>query len=318
MKTTSSYLRWLSTQVSPDIAGLGPPLASHQTYVIGQATGYTVSQIAPFVRSLRAHFEGAVILVVDDDPAVLAFMEQNGVQAVSVEPDNEWSPHVVVSRIAVFDRLLANVPATASALLTDVRDVVFQGDPLSERPTTVEAFDEQDSGCTFADHSLNRKYVTALVGSDLCETLNMRSGLCVGTVAGPVGLLRNLCRIILMLCAIPRSELGGAFGADQAAFNLAIHLGLIDASVEKNFSRVATVGVIDAAKLPVVNGQITNPDGSVSPVVHQYDRHPHLIRHINETWDVTTILRPRRHDRRFRSQVRKLEESIKKRVPTAR
>lgn len=40
-------------------------------------------------------------------------------------------------------------------------------------------------------------------------------------------------RPCLMLAAAPRSAIGGVLGADQAAFNLAIHMDLVQASIHQ-------------------------------------------------------------------------------------
>lgn len=74
------------------------------------------------------------------------------------------------------------------------------------------------------DRAFNMKYLSALVGDEISRTLAAKPCICVGTIMGPREDIARRCRTILMLAAIRRSEIGGAFGADQAACNLAVRL----------------------------------------------------------------------------------------------
>lgn len=284
-------------------------------HVLGYATGYGVAQIAPFVLSLRAWFRGEVTLVVDSDPAMLDFLAAHDVQILHRGPVTGWRPHVAVERLATFDALLRRMPAAASVLLTDVRDVVFQADPLSPAPTAIEAFEEPG---TCGDHRFNMKYITALAGPGIADVVRNQPALCVGTVAGPAGELARMCRTLLMLSARPRSAMGGAFGADQAGFNIAAHLDLVPMVRCPNFSRVATLGLVEGATLAIKGDRILNPDGGASPVVHQYDRHPHLHAHIRALWSVDLPERRQVPANPLLSRLRRHAESIRRRIPELR
>jgi len=67
-------------------------------------------------------------------------------------------------------------------------------------------------------------------------------------------------------------------GADQGLHNYIAHHGLIEAaSFLDNYRRVATLHHVDGADLrPGEAGRVVNPDGSVSEIAHQWDRHPDL------------------------------------------
>ena len=77
MQARSAYLNWLGGQLETREARrtaapghFGPDL------VIGYATGYGAAELAPFVRSLRAWFDGRVALYVDAwRPGVEAFLD---------------------------------------------------------------------------------------------------------------------------------------------------------------------------------------------------------------------------------------------------
>lgn len=312
----SAYLGWLARAFAP--AGAAPHAASAPAnLVLGYATGYDAAMIAPFVRSLRAWFSGPVALVVDPHEEVLALLADHGIEAVRPEPAASWTPHPVMARFAAYMQLIERWPNAVAVFLTDVRDVIFQADPFDPPPRRLEVFNEWDDG-TLGGHAFNMKHLAAVAGRDMIAPLADQPCLCVGTVIGPRDEVVRLCRIMLMLAAIPRSEIGGAFGADQAIFNMAIHLGLVNASIQPNYSRVATVGLTPGHLLSVVNGQLVNPDGGVSPIVHQHDRHPHLAEAAHARWGQGVRLCPRTKSRRAIDRGRRLQQSLMRRLPELR
>lgn len=278
----SAYLDWLAAAVSPPPGPAAPPAAGRDL-VLGYATGYRVADVEAFVRSLRAVYAGPAALVVDPDPDLLAFLGNHEVEAVTACAGSAWRPHPVVARFAAYARLLEERPDVRSAVITDVRDVVFQDDPFADPVRELEFFIEHEAEA-LSGHPFNIKHLRALFGEGLTRALRPRPCICVGVVAGPAPALVRFCRLLLMLCAIPRSRVGGDFGADQAACNAIAHLGLLDAALRPNYGRVATIGMTPAAGLRVEGDRILNPDGGVSPIVHQYDRKPPLARFVRERW----------------------------------
>ena len=312
----SAYLNWLAGALrmkDEPLQASRPP----DDLVLGYATGYDAATIAPFVRSLRAHFSGPVVLVVDPRPDVLKLLADNAIEAVFAEKTTGWAPHPVVTRFGLYAQIVERSLHAVNVLLTDVRDVIFQADPFHPRPYRLEVFVEYENG-RLGDHAFNMKYLTALVGADMAGLLKAKPCICVGAVMGPREEIIRFCRVLLMLAAIPRSEIGGAFGADQAACNLAIHLGLVPASVRKNFGRVANLGMTNGQKLGFVNDCVINPDGGVSPIVHQHDRHPHLLSAVQARWAHGEKRCERTSLKTTADRGRKLKQSLLRRLPELR
>ncbi len=316
----SAYLGWLAAALAKVRGATSAIAADGQDIVLGYATGYDVADVAIFVRSLRSHYKGPVALVVDQDPCLRAFLAKHNVEALdaptlcakAVPVAKSWAPHPVVSRFAGFAALLAERSWVRNALLTDVRDVVFQSDPFGSEIGNLEFYAECDS--PLATHDFNMKYLKALAGESFAASVSSDACICVGTVLGPREALMRFCRLILMLGAIPRSEIGGAFGADQAACNLAVHLGLIEGQVFPNHSRVATLGMVEGDVLSLADGVIHNPDGTASPVVHQYDRHPELMKAMWERWASDLERRDRCRPRTFGDRIDRAKQSLKRRT----
>ncbi len=312
----SAYLGWLAGALAAKSEGTITATRA-QNLVLGYATGYDAAQIAPFVRSLRAHFDGAVALVVDDRRDVRELLDEHQVEVVHASAVDGWRPHAVMARFATFLDLMNRHPNALDVLITDVRDVVFQGDPFGAPLRGLEAFVEFEGG-VLGDHAFNMKYLSLLVGDEIADTLASRSCICVGTVMGPRKDIARFCRTVLMLAAIPRSEIGGAFGADQAACNLAIHMDLVEAEVKPNFRRVATLGMTPGESLTFRDGLVVNPDGGVSPIVHQHDRHPHLDMAVHALWGQGMVHHERVQAKTSGDRFRKLRQSLARRLPELR
>lgn len=313
----SLYLDWLSRSLSSDDADSSADPRAGEA-VLGYAVGYGIAEVAPFVRSLRAVFTGQIILVVDRKSSLLSWLKDHGVEAViAADRMLHWTPHPVVARFAVYAQILQGRPDIRQAIITDVRDVVFQGDPFAQATNQLQFFVEAE-GLALADHAFNQKHLQALFGGGLARDLGRRACVCVGVVAGPTGAVLRFCRAILLLCAIPRSSIGGAFGADQAACNVIAHLNLVGGEIRPNYGRVATIGLTAPERLRLEDGLILNPDGGASAIVHQYDRIPRLEADVQARWGVPVRdLRPQRR-KTFPQRMQTLRASVLRRLPELR
>lgn len=319
MGAKSAYLDWLGASAAAQAREAAAPAWPDETgdLVMGYATGYAADLIAPFVRSLRSVHSGPIALVVDDRPDVVALLAEYRVEALLHAKAEAWEPHPAMARFGAADQLLARWPRVANVLLCDVRDVVFQAPPFSPAPERLETFIEYEVG-TLGDHSFNMKYLRALAGEDMAAAIAHRPCLCVGTVMGPRAEVLRFCRTVMMLAAIPRSEIGGAFGTDQAACNLAVHRGLIDAEIVPNYRRVATLGMTPGSSLTFVDGKVVNPDGTTSAIVHQHDRHPHLAEPVHDLWGEGSVRQERVQPKTAADRRAKLRQSIARRLPELR
>jgi hypothetical protein len=316
MTTRSPYLDWLSRVVRPKADGADCEATAGGDLVLGYATGYGVEHIEAFVRSLRAFYDGPAALVVDPAPAVLAFLAAQRIEAVFPQDPGGWTPQPVVRRFAAYAEIIAGRLGPGAVFLTDVRDVVFQASPFETPVSRLEVFVESET-VAMADHAFQIKHLRALVGGPLAQGLEDRRCICAGTIAGPASDVLRLCRLILWLGAIPRSAIGGGFGVDQASLAVAVRYGLIDAQVEDNYRRVATLGrALDGIR--VENGRIVNADGTVSPVVHQYDRHPELMALVRTRWSHETPDRVKTGEQGARRAWSKTLHSLARRTPEPR
>lgn len=241
------------------------------------ATGRDLAEIAPFVRSLRAVFDGQIILIVDQKPTLLAWLATHGVEAV-IAADRllHWKPHPAVARFAVYAQLLQDRREIRYAILADIRDVVFQADPFGRPMPDLEFFTGAGGAMPGAAEV---RAIEVLIGQELARDLGRRSRI-ADVIAGPTEAVVRFCRTLLLLCEQPRVGLGA--GIDRAACHLVAHLSLAGGEIRPNFQRAA----VASCGMRVANGRILNPDDSASAIVVGYRRSSDLALHVDRRWGV--------------------------------
>lgn len=283
---------------------------------MGLAIGYSASDIEPFIKSIRAYYSGKVTLIIGEQSDTIDLLTENSIDFRVYRDAKEWRPHFVVERFAIFAQMLKQAPPDIPVLITDVRDVVFQGAIFDPPLSNLEVFAE-GNGITLSEHAFTKRYGEALVGQHLSSLMDDQVPLCAGTIMGRAGRVAALCRTMLLLSSIPRSGRGGAFGADQAALNVAVHFGLVEFEIQRNYGRVSTLGWRDNVSAQATpDGVILNPDGSTSPIVHQYDRRDDLADAIARRWSTTPVVRVK--PATWRQRKAKMAASLRKLLPELR
>ena len=118
---------------------------------MGYAVGYEAKHITAFLYSLRnTGFAGDIVLGMGPrrtrDPAIAPLLRSVNATARAVTGDDDANADAALApqmrRFADYDAWLAAYPPDAAVLVTDVRDVVFQSDPLApERFRSLLALD---------------------------------------------------------------------------------------------------------------------------------------------------------------------------------
>jgi hypothetical protein len=160
-------------------------------------------------------------------------------------------------------------PEAQTILLSDLRDVVFQGDPFADPVDSLELFLE-DERTRISDEEFNSRWLKDLYGADVLRQLERYPVSCSGTVAGSrAGVLRYLHLMDRSL--ISRRRVLGPH--DQGVHNYLLRTGKFPGSSIKSNGqgRVLTMGRMQEPA--VTNGRV-DLNGFVPPVLHQYDRFP--------------------------------------------
>ena len=176
------------------------------------------------------------------------------------------------------DYLDNQAPAADFVMLSDVRDVVFQGDPFSHPfDTDLEVFLEAPH-LQIGSEPFNSRWIRELYGPDALTEFRGLTISCSGTTMGTrAGIRRYLTQMIGQVTA-HAWPLGSH---DQGIHNYLLRQGRLDPVTiyENGFGPVLTMS-LGASVSQNTEGQMINQDRQVPAVVHQYDRHPGLAEHV--------------------------------------
>lgn len=257
--------------------------------VMGSALGYSVAMVRPFVESLLtagAFLGTCVLFVKPEDTELIAYLRSRGITAVFFNARAYPVRRLVMARyFAYFDYLrscMARGEWHRYILLSDVRDVIFQK-PLFGIPCGELEFHYELA--RIGECRANSAWMRGYFGKESLVRSADRRISCSGTVSGRMrGILRYLAQMQMLMLALPdkRSIRGG----DQGVHNYLFHSGyLAEAEALDNFARVATLHHVSSAEVhPNENGFVVNPDGTISEIAHQYDRHPHLTEAVSQAF----------------------------------
>ena len=309
----------------------GAERASCPNLILGIIEGYTFYEISPFLRSLRSSsFEGHLCLYAGPNMAdsTVAAVERLGAEVIRyrdafpfvADPHSanvHWLPspiHIYNYRHFLYlDYLLKHGSRFRSVLITDVRDVIFQADPFH--------FEVEDCICVAMENfrlpigscKWTKGWLLAGFGAEALDRVRDAEMSCAGTTLAPVVEMQRYLRTLLGM--IQRMEDASAC-ADQAAHNLLLHGGRL-APVKRLYNFYGPILTAGTEPEHWFNdrGELINLDGSVINIVHQYDRHPRLLRHFRrKIWPSRWQRFAARVGHRFQRCLARLSETPPSRV----
>lgn len=302
---------------SLDLTGSHSEVAEPRDLILGTVENYDFYEFRRFLMTLRqTRFRGHACLFVGPGISrrTVAKIRKYGVEVVRyrgafpfVANPHPDAPHALPEPIYVFNYrhflyynyLLKHGTIFRNVLLTDVKDVVFQRDPFAfavgdRIHVAMENPDIPVGSCPWTS-----QWILAGYPPEVLERLQDEEMSCAGTTLAPVP--RMMRYLELMLAEIARMK--DAYEcADQAAHNLLLHEGKLEpANRLRNFEGpILTVGTEPRYELND-DKELVNHDGSAIAVVHQYDRHPELVR-IYEEKAVPSALRRRASKAAYRAK----------------
>ena len=281
--------------------------------ILGAIKGYDYDKLSPFVHSIKqTSFDGDVCFIVNGIlPETKKKLEVKGVNTVEFEYRgsgalNSWSrfwpfikpfllngynpftrftlKKILPLQTARFlhykDYLKANQHKYKNVLLTDVRDVYFQSDPFSQSSNNTIRFYEEF--LKMEDEKLfNAEWIKVLFGDAALAEISHYKILCSGTVIGPVDeVIAFLDRLEKLLITSADVKIGGS---DQGMLNYQVRKyekGQITIEPYGHGS-ILTVSNIDNLIYKISEGKVFYSDGTLIPVLHQYDRSQQICSALN-------------------------------------
>lgn len=225
----------------------GGPVGKSSTteqIVLGIAFNYEAPKVAPFIRSLREHYSGEVLIFVDE-PRLAPFLEQYGIR-FQVWDKATLKTHIVLLRYAMYLRFLAqNSHEYRDVLLADVGDVVFQADPFDIEGDPALVSFQEDREFTIGNQPINARWVANCFGDEGgLEILKDKPIVCSGVTLGRIDKILSYLRLMLAIASMVRQDRVELFGYDQAIHNFIAHLGLIDGfEIRENYGHCTHLGL---------------------------------------------------------------------------
>ena len=241
--------------------------------------GPAANELEPFLASLNnTAFDGDVCIFVGDvTPDVVELLLARGVIVERAAPMRTRGMNYLCSRFCSYlDFLTRHGERYAHVMLSDLRDVVFQSDPFAQKLPADIVFAQER--CRIGDCPVNHNWLVHTYGGGVAD--NMRDCVisCSGTTFGTTaGMLRYLAAMVAELAdaTVPLAEL-----MDQGPHNHIVHMRpLHNAWLDAADTLVATMHYMPEAAVSIA-GDTALIDGRPVPVLHQWQKHTALARHI--------------------------------------
>jgi len=263
--------------------------------IIGAFKNYSYNTIKPWVESIReCGFEGdKVIVSIGSSESTNQKLADEGFHVLSGESQSGSMFHME-RFIHIYQFLKQNALNYRYVITTDVRDVIFQTNPipyvetiLDQNPLTkLIAVSE---GIKIKDESWNRENIIKSFGPYFYDDIKESEVLNVGTLVGTANHIRDLCGIIFQL-SMNRAD----WVADQAAYNILMnwipynmitHISKLSEGFACNLhvtnkpDQLQEFGPYLLEERPIFEDGLVKDGKNKQPfaIVHQYDRVPEML-----------------------------------------
>jgi len=208
--------------------------------IIGAVDNYEYDQMKMWINSVnRCGFTGRKVLVVyraSDD--TIAKIKENGFEVVRASIEGQA---VHVQRFAQIAEILYGMEDVERVVFTDVRDVVFQTDPMKwlsvfNRDLVVGA-----ENFKYRDEPWSKNNMLQMFGRDSLNRMLDTPVYCCGVIGGKRDAVADLLWASYMLCKAPILQYGPNGIADQSAMNLVLSL---DAFISKTSFQDTNTGFV--------------------------------------------------------------------------
>ena len=256
--------------------------------VMGCATGYDWYKLEPFINSFQANSKDADLVLFVDNISEFTYNRLNGGGTKLLPiPAELRQVHIVNSRWALYDKFLdARGDNYNQVLLTDLRDVIFQGDVFEKYSRLQNFLGYETEGMTIKNSFEHCTYdwLTNLFGVGEAEKLGGKKIICAGTVLATVDAMK-----ILLQKMIEMVGTSTRLGDDQGTFNYLVYENKLDIEniieIDCHSGNIFTTAVFHwTHPVEVADDKILREDGGVPELVHQYDRQPVLVQLVDKVY----------------------------------
>lgn len=244
-----------------------------------------IESMRNFCISLRQYYDGDVALVTDtNDEEFVSYLKSFNIKVfktgkrITIED-------LMIQRWAIPIKVIEAFPEAENVILSDTRDLVYQGNPFDqlvgdelELTTEVKTIKE-------CPH-WNTRWVKTMYGHDAFELVKDQKIICGGYMCGKRSGVITLCQMMVNESKnFPKTVPGQPpVFVDQGAMNVFYKQGRFPSTTLHHTGGpfVATIGGSMGTTKLDEEGYLVTEDGIRPAVVHQYDRHPHVVEAFNK------------------------------------
>ena len=295
----------------------------HKKLVLGAITNYTYHDVEPWLVSLKkTGYDGDIGLIVYNMKAEeVKKLEDKGVTIFAQSRDETgnltYPEHpnfsIMVERFIHTWYFLGNLSEEEKpdyVLLTDVKDVIFQVDPIDEDHDYL--LNVAHENMTYENEPWSANNMKNAFGPLMYEAMRNRPIICAGVIGGHIGLIRDLCLQIYLMCRGTPSRVMGGGGPDQAALNILlssevwqyvlnldefpsiVHMGTTTLAIKAGSGDIGYDHVkngtdfsdkfIEEDHVVIEDGVVVSDYDAPYAIVHQWNRVPELVTIVNRKY----------------------------------
>ena len=169
-------------------------------------------------------------------------------------------------------------------MLCDARDVVLQRDPFADCPHPFITGEEQD---TIAESPMNRGWLTKAYSRAVALELGSYQALCAGVLMGAksqmAAYLDCFCESTLAIMSRQGTSLLPNW--DQGIHNKILRINQpVELACSPVDGLISTLGCVPPDRIKINPEGMIVVNGKIPAVIHQYDRHPALVEHLQHVY----------------------------------
>lgn len=191
--------------------------------IIGAFSNYDYDAVKPWIDSInQSGFLGdKVLITINISKEINDKIREAGFIVIEKKSDGKMMFHME-RFIHIYQFLKENLYEYRYVITTDVRDVIFQSDPvewLGKNMIRDVELVASSEAILIENESWNKDNIMKCFGPIFYENVKEHPVLCVGTIAGYIEAVCDLCAMLYQL-SINRAD----WVADQAAYNVVMRL----------------------------------------------------------------------------------------------
>lgn len=259
----------------------------NENLIIGFAIGKysNIESMKNFCISLRQYYDGKTVLITDtNNEEFVSFLKSFNITVLKTSNPITIEA-LMIQRWKLPIKVIESFPEAKNVILSDTRDLIYQGNPFDhlvgdelELTTEVKTIEQ----C----QEWNSRWIRNMYGEEIYQQVKGQKIICGGYMTGKREGVIKLCQLMVEEAdKYPRTIPGQPpIFVDQSSMNVFYKLGKFPSTTLHHTGGpfVATIGGSMGTTRLDDEGFLINEDGSRPAVVHQYDRHQHVVDAFNK------------------------------------